>query len=59
MTLKSGTKFTAKFLMSVLGVTQPVLFPIIKQWQTDGLIKINGTVKGEGKGRPAAEYIVV
>jgi len=35
------------------------LFPIIKQWQTAGLIKINGTVKGEGKGRPAAEYIVV
>jgi len=59
MTLKSGTKFTAKFLMSVLGVTQPVLFPIIKQWEKEGSIKVNGSVKGEGKGRPATEYIVV
>ena len=59
MTLKSGTKFTAKFLMSVLGVTQPVLFPIIKQWEKEGSIKVNGSVKGEGKGRPATEYIVI
>jgi hypothetical protein len=59
MTLNKGTKFTAKFLMSVLGVTQPVLFPILKQWEKDGVIKVNGTVKGEGKGRPATEYIVV
>jgi hypothetical protein len=59
MTLKPGTKFTAKFLMSVLGVTQPVLFPIIKQWEKEGSIKVNGSVKGEGKGRPATEYIVV
>ena len=61
MTLNKGTKFTAKFLMSVLGVTQPVLFPIIKQWEKEGSIKVNGSVKGEGKGkgRPATEYIVV
>ena len=59
MTLNKGTKFTAKFLMSVLGVSQPVLFPILKQWQADGTIKVNGSVKGEGKGRPAIEYIVV
>jgi len=59
MTLKSGTKFTAKFLMSVLGVSQPVLFPIIKEWEKQGVIKVNGTVKAEGKGRPATEYIVV
>jgi DNA-binding PadR family transcriptional regulator len=45
--------------MSVLGITQPVLFPILKQWEKDGVIKVNGTVKGEGKGRPATEYIVV
>jgi DNA-binding PadR family transcriptional regulator len=45
--------------MSVLGVSQPVLFPILKQWQADGTIKVNGSVKGEGKGRPAIEYIVV
>ena len=59
MTLNKGTKFTAKFLMTVLGVTQPVLFPIIKQWEKDGVIKVNGSVKSEGKGRPATEYIVV
>ena len=59
MTLNKGTKFTAKFLMTVLGVTQPVLFPIIKQWEKDGVIKANGTVKAEGKGRPSTEYIVV
>jgi DNA-binding PadR family transcriptional regulator len=59
MTLNKGTKFTAKFLMSALGVTQPVLFPIIKEWEKQGVIKVNGTVKGEGKGRPATEYIVV
>ena len=59
MTLNKGTKFTAKFLMSVLGVTQPVLFPIIKQWEKDGVIKVNGYVKTEGKGRPSTEYIVV
>ena len=59
MTLNKGTKFTAKFLMSVLGVSQPVLFPILKQWEKEGSIKVNGTVKGEGKGRPATEYIVV
>jgi hypothetical protein len=59
MTLNKGTKFTAKFLMSVLGVSQPVLFPILKQWQKEGSIKVNGTVKAEGKGRPATEYIVV
>jgi len=45
--------------MSVLGVSQPVLFPILKQWEKEGSIKVNGTVKGEGKGRPATEYIVV
>ena len=45
--------------MTVLGVTQPVLFPIIKQWEKDGVIKVNGSVKCEGKGRPAIEYIVV
>jgi hypothetical protein len=59
MTLNKGTKFTAKFLMTVLGVTQPVLFPIIKQWEKDGVIKVNGSVKCEGKGRPSTEYIVV
>jgi len=59
MTLNKGTKFTAKFLMTVLGVTQPVLFPIIKQWEKDGVIKVNGSVKAEGKGRPSTEYIVV
>jgi hypothetical protein len=59
MTLNKGTKFTARFLMSALGVTQPVLFPILKQWEKEGSIKVSGSVKGEGKGRPATEYIVV
>ena len=45
--------------MSVLGVSQPVLFPILKQWEKEGTIKVSGTVKGEGKGRPSTEYIVV
>ena len=55
-----GTKFTMKFLVTDTGLTQPVLFPIIKNWEKDGLIKVNGYIKPEGgKGRPSIEYLVV
>lgn len=57
---EKNSKFTMKFLINVSGLTQPVLFPIVKQWEKDGLIKINGNIKPEGgKGRPSIEYIVV
>ena len=55
-----GTKFTTKFLVTNTGIAQPILFPIIKNWEKSGLIQAVGTVKAEGgKGRPAIEYVVV
>ncbi len=49
-----------KLLVTNTGLTQPVLFPIVKEWEKNGLIKVNGYVKAEGgKGRPSIEYLVV
>ena len=49
-----------KLLITDTGLAQPVLFPIVKSWERDGLIKVNGYVKAEGgKGRPSIEYLVV
>lgn len=57
---EKGSKFNMKLLITNTGLAQPVLFPIVKQWEKDGLIKVNGYVKAEGgKGRPSIEYLVV
>ena len=55
-----GTKFTTKFLVTNTGISQPVLFPIIKDWEKNGIIKVNGYIKPEGgKGRSSIEYVVI
>ena len=57
---EKGSKFNMKLLITNTGLAQPVLFPIVKEWEKNGLIKVNGYIKPEGgKGRPATEYIVV
>ena len=57
---EKGSKFNMKLLVTNTGLAQPVLFPIVKEWEKNGLIKVNGYVKAEGgKGRPSIEYLVV
>jgi hypothetical protein len=57
---EKGSKFTMKLLVTKTGLSQPVLFPIVKSWEVSGIIKINRSVKTEtGKGRPSIEYLVV
>lgn len=57
---EKGSKFNMKLLITNTGLAQPVLFPIVKEWEKNGLIKVNGYVKAEGgKGRPSIEYLVV
>lgn len=57
---EKGSKFNMKFLITNTGLSQPVLFSIVKNWEKDGLIKINGYIKAEGgKGRPSIEYVVI
>jgi hypothetical protein len=59
-TPEKGSKFTMKFLVSETGLSQPVLFSIVKNWEKNGIIKVNGYVKAEGgKGRPGIEYVVI
>jgi hypothetical protein len=57
---EKGSKFNMRLLITNTGLTQPVLFSIVKEWEKNGLIKINGYIKAEGgRGRPSIEYIVV
>jgi len=57
---EKGNKFTMKMLITNTGLTQPVLFSIVKSWLDSGTIKINGYIKPEGgRGRPSIEYVVV
>ena len=57
---EKGSKFNMKLLITNTGLTQPVLFPIVKEWEKNGLIKVNGYIKSEtGKGRPSVEYVVI
>ena len=57
---EKGSKFNMKLLVTNTGLAQPVLFPIVKEWEKNGLNKVNGYVKAEGgKGRPSIEYLVV
>lgn len=49
-------KFTMKMLISSTGMTQPQLYPMVKQWLSDNLIEIVDSVKAEGKGRPSFVY---
>lgn len=57
---EKNSRFTMKLLSANTGLAQPVLFPIIKRWVRDGLIKVSGNIKPEGgKGRPSIEYFVI
>ena len=57
---EKGSKFNMKLLITSTGLTQPVLFPIIKSWIDSGTVKINGYIKPEGgRGRPSIEYVVI
>lgn len=49
-------KFTMKMLVSQSGLSQPQIYPLIKQWLADGIITIVDQIKPEGKGRPAMVY---
>lgn len=50
-------KFTMKMLISDTGLTQPQLYPIVKQWLADSLIEVVESVKAEGgRGRPSLVY---
>lgn len=50
-------KFTMKMLISDTGLTQPQLYPIVKQWLADKLVEVVESVKAEGgKGRPSMVY---
>jgi hypothetical protein len=50
-------KFNMKMLISETGLTQPVLYLIVKQWIADKLVEIVGQTKVEGtKGRPSIIY---
>ena len=57
---EKDSKFTMKMLITSTGLTQPVLFSIVKSWMNSGIVKINGYIKPEGgRGRPSIEYVVV
>lgn len=57
---EKDSKFTMKMLITSTGLTQPVLFSIVKSWMNSGIVKINGYIKSEGgRGRPSIEYVVV
>ena len=50
-------KFTMKMLIAETGMTQPQLYPFVKQWLTDSLIEVVESVKAEaGRGRPSLVY---
>lgn len=52
-------KFTMKMLISDTGLTQPQLYPMVKQWLSDNLIEVVDSVKAEGgRGRPSMVYRV-
>lgn len=52
-------KFTMKMLVTQTGLTQPQIYPVVKQWLTEGIIKVVETIKSEGKGRSANVYQLI
>jgi hypothetical protein len=53
------TRFTMKMLITETGLTQPQLYPIVKQWLKESLITVVESVKAEGgRGRPSFVYEV-
>lgn len=57
--LPSG-KFTMKMLIANTGLSQPVLYLIVKQWLADNRIKVDSLQKTEGqRGRPQVIYTTV
>lgn len=50
-------KFTMRMLISSTGLTQPQLYPVVKNWIQEGLIEAVETIRAEGgKGRPSIVY---
>lgn len=51
-------KFTMKMLINDTGLTQPQLYPMVKQWLADSLIEVVETVRRVegGRGRPSIVY---
>lgn len=50
------SKFTMKMLVSQSGLSQPQIYPFLKQWLANGIVTIVDQIKPEGKGRPAMVY---
>ena len=54
-----GSRFNMKMLIAETGLTQPRIYPMVKQWLSDGLISVVESVKSEtGRGRPSLVYVV-
>jgi hypothetical protein len=52
-------RFSMKMLIAETGLTQPQLYPIVKQWLVDSVIEVVESVKAEGgRGRPSLVYQV-
>lgn len=53
-------KFTMKFLMGETGSSQPILYPIVKRWIAEGVVKVVGEHREEGqRGRAQVVYEAV
>jgi hypothetical protein len=56
----TGKRFTMKFLVSSTGYNQPQLYPVVKQWLTEGKITVVGKERAEGgRGKPSVVYEAV
>lgn len=52
-----GGNFTMKSLIESTGMTQPQLYPVVKQWIAENKIAIVGNIKAAGgRGRPSLVY---
>ena len=58
--LPKDKRFTMKFLIQSTGYSQPQLYPIVKQWLTEGKVTVVGKERAEGgRGKPALVYEAV
>ena len=56
----TGKRFTMKFLVSSTGYNQPQLYPVVRQWLTEGKVTVVGKERAEGgRGKPAVVYEAV
>lgn len=58
--LPKDKRFTMKFLIQSTGYSQPQLYPVVKQWLTEGKVTVVGKERAEGgRGKPALVYEAV